>query len=185
VAGVVARQAKPRPQPDTTAVTAAWADLASTDAQAAYRAINVLGAAPGLSLPLLRERVLPDSAPDGKQVARWLAQLGGEDFEERQRATKELARLGEQAEAELRRFLASNPPLEARRRAEELLDQLARPLTDPEWLRRLRAVETLERIGTAEARGLLQTLAEGAAASRITRESKASLDRLNRWPGTH
>jgi HEAT repeat protein len=133
---------------------------------------------------LLRERVRPDRTPDGKQVERWLAQLGSEDFEKRQRAAKELMWLGEQAETELRRFLAGDPPLEARKRAEELLDRLTKPLTDPEWLRRLRAVEALERIGTAEARRLLQALAEGAGASRLTRDAKASLDRLARHPGT-
>jgi sugar lactone lactonase YvrE len=183
VASVVARQAKPRPQPNAAAVAAAWTDLASTDAQTAYRSIDILASAPGLSLPLLRDRVQPDRAADGKQVERWLTQLDGEDFEERQKATRELVRLGEQAEAPLRRFLATDPPLEARKRAEELLDRLTLPLTDLEWLRKLRAVETLERIGTAEARQVLRALSEGAAASRLTGDAKASLDRLAHRPG--
>ena len=42
----------------------------------------------------------------------------------------------------------------------------------------LRAIEMLERIGTAEARQLLAVLAEGAPAARLTREAKLALDRL-------
>jgi hypothetical protein len=45
-------------------------------------------------------------------------------------------------------------------------------------LRELRAVEILERIGTSGARQVLRTLAKGSPAARVTREAKASLDRL-------
>jgi hypothetical protein len=44
-------------------------------------------------------------------------------------------------------------------------------------LRVLRGIQVLERIGTAEARGVLRDLASGAAA-RETREAKAALERL-------
>jgi hypothetical protein len=42
----------------------------------------------------------------------------------------------------------------------------------------LRALEVLERIGTAEARRVLREVADGAPAAWQTREAKAALDRL-------
>jgi len=39
----------------------------------------------------------------------------------------------------------------------------------------------LERIGTSEAKKLLETLATGAEGARLTEEAKASLERLKKW----
>lgn len=50
----------------------------------------------------------------------------------------------------------------------------------PENLRRIRAIEVLEHIGTADARAVLQSLAKGAAESRSTQEAKTALERLAR-----
>jgi len=43
----------------------------------------------------------------------------------------------------------------------------------------MRGVEVLERIGTPEAKKLLETLSSGETAARLTREAKAALRRLN------
>jgi hypothetical protein len=48
----------------------------------------------------------------------------------------------------------------------------------PERVQALRAVEVLEWIGTPEARKVLEALATGAPAARLTREARASLGRL-------
>ena len=48
----------------------------------------------------------------------------------------------------------------------------------PETLRTIRAIMVLERIGTAEAQAVLETLAGGAPGARETAEAKASLERL-------
>jgi DNA-directed RNA polymerase specialized sigma24 family protein len=63
----------------------------------------------------------------------------------------------------------------ARRRQHE---GQAAPLRPPEQLRALRAVEALELAGTAEARHLLEELANGAPAARLTQEAKASSERM-------
>jgi hypothetical protein len=47
-----------------------------------------------------------------------------------------------------------------------------------EQLRLIRAVETLERIGTPEARQVLRTLAQGATGALPTCEADAALNRL-------
>jgi RNA polymerase sigma factor (sigma-70 family) len=182
VAGVAARQPGPKARPDAAAVASAWNDLAGADAVAAYRAVWRLAEAPAQSLPLLRERLRPATPLDVKRVEKLLADLDSDRFAERDRATKELERLGDQAEPTLRRFLAGSPSLEGRRRAEGLLARVEGPVTDPERLRQLRALEVLERIG-GEARPVLKALAGGATDARLTREAKASLERVARSPG--
>jgi len=66
-----------------------------------------------------------------------------------------------------------------RRRVTRLLARVEQERT-PESLRSSRAIELLERLGTAEARTVLDELAQGTSAARRTREAKASLDRLAR-----
>jgi hypothetical protein len=65
-------------------------------------------------------------------------------------------------------------------RIEGLLSNSTSRAPDPEMLRRLRAVQVLDQIATQEARELPQTLANGAAGDRVTREAKAALQQLNR-----
>src|SRR5262249_25547633 len=59
---------------------------------------------------------------------------------------------------------------------EKVLDELT---NSPLLLRPLRAVEALEKIGTAEACTLLDALAGGASEVRLTQEAKASQDLLS------
>ena len=85
---------------------------------------------------------------------------------------------GEQAVPALRKVLASSPALETRKRIEELVEKLTSGTLTVEQLRLIRAVETLERIGTPEARQVLRTLAQGAPGALPTREAEAALNRL-------
>ena len=82
----------------------------------------------------------------------------------------------------MRRALEANPSLEQRQRLEQLLAKLG--VSWP-WLplQTWRALAVLERIGTPEAKLLLENLATGAAEAPLTREAKASLERLARRPG--
>ena len=68
------------------------------------------------------------------------------------------------------------------RRVEACLDKL--PTRSGERLRVWRVIQVLEGIGTPEAQGVLKTLAEGAPASRLTQEAKASLERLAKRAGS-
>jgi RNA polymerase sigma factor (sigma-70 family) len=180
VAAVSGRQPGPSPRLEPKAVAAAWDDLASADAKAAYRAIRLLAEAPAQSVPLLRERLRPAPATDGRQVERLVGQLNSARFAERDRAVRELEGLGNRVEGALKKFLTGGPSLEARRRAERLLARLEGPVTDRELLRALRAVEALEWTATAEARRLLERLAGGAPEGRLTREARAALTRLGK-----
>jgi hypothetical protein len=80
----------------------------------------------------------------------------------------------------LKKFLDGKPSLEARQRIDKLLDKLATLRVPSETLQGLRAVEVLEKLGTPDARKLLERLAQGAAGARLTRDATASLDRLAR-----
>jgi WD40 repeat protein len=159
---------------------ACWADLAEKDAAKAYRAVCRLIAAPADALALLHPRLKPDESVDEKRIDQLIADLDADAFVRREKATEELHKLGELAEPACHKALAAQPTLETRRRLKCLLDDITQHqwhLT-PESLRQVRAIEVLERIGTPEARALLETLARGAPGARLTREVRAAVQRL-------
>jgi WD40 repeat protein len=155
-----------------------WADLAAEDARRAGAALASLVRTPGPSVAFLKSKLRPAEAPDEKRLARLLADLDANEFAAREAASHDLARLGEQAEAALRRALKGSPSPEVTRRIKELLDKVERGPLAPETLRALRAVEALEQVGTPEARRCLEALAKGAPEDRQTRDAKAALGRL-------
>jgi hypothetical protein len=163
-------------------LSALWADLSDADAARAYRAEQALSGAAGSAVPFLKERLRPVAALDAKRVDRLLSELDSDDFATRERAAKELEGLGERAEPALRKALTGEPSAELRQRAEGLLEKLDLARS-PEQLRGVRAVEVLEQLGTEEARKLLQELANGEPAARLTREATAALGRLKRPAG--
>jgi RNA polymerase sigma factor (sigma-70 family) len=163
---------------------ALWADLAGEDAPRAYRAIRVLVAAPGQAIPFLRKRLRPAAAPDPKQLARLIADLDDdEQFAVREKATRELEKLGRLARPALQQVLAGSPSPEVRRRVERALQRGEELVLSPEELRGWRAVEVLEHIGTADARDVLDRLGrQGPDTSLLCRDARAALERLRRRP---
>jgi hypothetical protein len=157
---------------------ALWTDLGDADAARAYDAVWALAAAPAQTTGFLQGRLHPAAAVDPQRVVRLVADLDSERYEQRKRATDELQKLGDAAEAALRKVLAGKPSLEIRQRAEQLLQKLEEPVTDPERLRALRSVEVLGQIDTPEARQLLEKLAKGAPESRLTQQAQEALERL-------
>jgi RNA polymerase sigma factor (sigma-70 family) len=150
--------------------------LAGNDASGAYRAAWVLAGAPEC-VPLLKARVRPAQVADGPRLKALLADLDSEQFTVREAATAELGRLGGAATPALREVLRGSPSPEVRRRVQGLLTALA-PGGEQERLS-ARVVEVLELLGTPEAVGLLEALAQGAPAARQTQDAKASLRRLS------
>jgi hypothetical protein len=154
---------------------ALWADLASADAQQGFRAMRALaGAEQGVLL--LREKLRPVAAVDPRRLARLVADLDDPEFRVRDKAAQELKDLGELAAPALRQAMTDRPSAEVRRRAEMLL-AAPNELT-AEQLRGLRAVEALEHARSAEARQVLQSLAGGAPAARLTQAATSALARL-------
>jgi RNA polymerase sigma factor (sigma-70 family) len=169
---------KPLPAKD---VEAAWQDLIGDDAGRAFDAIRRLSAAPREPVAFLRRQLKPVAAVDADRIARLIADLDADEFAAREKATRELEALGERAVGACRKALAGAPSAEARRRLEGLLAQAGRETGQPsgERLRVLRALEVLERAGTAEARDVLATLAHGAPGARLTEDARAALQRLD------
>jgi WD40 repeat protein len=155
-----------------------WADLADDDADRAYRAMTSLVRVPAQALRLLEKHLRPVPPADAKRLAPALRDLDAEAFAVRERAARDLEQMGEAVEAALRAVLAGQPSAEVRRRVQQLLGKLE----GPEVLRRDRALEVLEQIGTPEARRLLAALGEGAPEARLTQESKRALARLPKRP---
>jgi RNA polymerase sigma factor (sigma-70 family) len=156
-----------------------WTELRDADAAKAHAALWTLTAAPDQVVPFLKEHLRPVPHVAADRLRRLLADLDAEDFARREDASRELARLGFEVEPALRRILDGKPSLEMRRRVEALLRDLScQTAMTPDALRQLRAIQTLEQIGSAGARQILTSLAEGAPAAPATRDAKAALTRL-------
>jgi HEAT repeat protein len=115
-------------------------------------------------------------------VAKLIADLDSDDFDVREKATKELGRLGDQVARACRKALADRPSPEMRRRLQELLEKQDSEVHQPsaERVRLSRALEALELVGTDDARAQLAALAKGVPGAWLTEEAKAGRERLDR-----
>jgi WD40 repeat protein len=156
---------------------ALWGDLGG-DAGPAYEAVRGLAGDPTKALPLLRQRLKPAADADAKLVARLIADLDADDFDTREKAKKELGRLGEGAAGALRKARQDNPSAEMKRSIDELLAGLDGSAPSEDRLLLARALEALEMIGTPEAVEVLKSLAGGSADAYLTAQAKAALQRL-------
>ncbi len=155
-----------------------WRELGGANGDDMIHALRVMKATPTESVAFLRERLRP--TPPDPRVAMLIANLDDDDFNIREKATMDLAALGLAVKADLKKALGRRPSPEARWRLDALLSRLTDAFS--EETARLRAASVLEEIGTDEARQLLEELAKGPPDSRLTREAKASLQRLSARP---
>jgi RNA polymerase sigma factor (sigma-70 family) len=159
-----------------------WDDLAHSDAARAWRSVWALALAPGTSESFLRDRVVPTALkPDERRLLTTLIrQLDDDEPAKRDAASAALERAGARAEPVLREALERGPSAEVRVRVEKLLAALVVLVPTGEELRQLRAIEVLEKLGTPEARKLLETLAAGEPRSQRTRAARDALNHLGR-----
>jgi WD40 repeat protein len=182
--GVPLHPARKDEDPDDAAVRQAWSDLGA-DAATAFAARGRLAQAPEQAVRLLKERLTPAPPVDTRRLRRLITDLDSDDFKAREEARKGVEELGEAAAAALRRALAEKPSPELRRQITSLLESLRGTVPPRGLLRALRGVAVLEDIGSAGARQVLATLAQGEPEARLTREAKASLERLPRHATHH
>jgi WD40 repeat protein len=168
------RQAWPRFSDDQL-----WQDLASSKATQSWRAMWRLVVEPRRALVLLEKRLHPATGPSSAQLARWITDLGSDQFATREKASRALVELGELAGPALKQALREkDTDAEARRRLQLALQRIDHPGYSAEQRRTLRALEALALIGTRQARRLLEGLAKGAPETLITRRAQASLQRF-------
>ncbi len=182
IAGIVARNPKRRDE----LVGAAWRQLHSANGELAERALVELLQFPSEVVRLAKELPMVAAVPEKdirtaigdikadaggvwaavERLRRWSAEGSRDPIVAALNATKreDLVALAENG-AEFIREL-------------EWVDEVD-PLS-PDMRRIVRAVELLERLGTAEAKGVLKTWAGGAPNARLTTEAKAALERLGK-----
>jgi hypothetical protein len=139
-----------------------WAALLSADAEAAHRAMGELAADPPGSVDFLKAHLKSTPVPSDADLDRLLAGLGATAFADREAASRDLDALGSLAVSKVRDKLGAVKSAEVRQRLDEFLKRHDRPgRTTGARLREIRAVELLEVIGTADAKVLLEQLANG------------------------
>lgn len=161
---------------DASTTKTLWKDLLADDAQAAFRALQRLAAAPETTLPFVRERVRPAVAPEPEKWAEWLRSLDAPAFRDREAAMKELKKVAETIAGELRAARAATTSLEVHERLSKIL-----AMTYPESLesvRRTRILELVEWCGTSDAKALLKSWSASAPGSLLATEAKVTLARL-------
>jgi WD40 repeat protein len=155
-----------------------WQDLQGDDGAKAWHAIKVLRAAPKVSVTLLGDKLKPAEGADAKKIDKLIADLDAEGFDQRSKASAELEKLGEQAEAALRKAQKANPSAEAGKSIDELLQKLhGQGSLTGDKLRAARALEVLEQANSDDAAAVLKKLAAGADGW-TTDAAKASLERI-------
>jgi WD40 repeat protein len=158
-----------------------WERLAAADDEIAD-AIKELTATPEKAIPFLKEHLVKIAARETR-LATLIANLDDKRFKVRQKATRELEKLGQEAELTLELALKGEPTPEASKRIQKILARIKKSNESPGLLNAraaLLALGVLEEIGSSEARKALQELAKGPGKSRVTREAAAALKRLQK-----
>jgi WD40 repeat protein len=150
-------------------------DLFGDDGHNSYKALWALSSAPKEALALVKSRLAPVPATERDRVQRLVKDLDADEFQVREKASAELAKLGGIAETALRQVLEGNPSTEVKQRIRVLLEKLQ--AWSPEQIRSTRALELLEHLDTTEAKDFLRELAKGADSAWLTEEAKAAVRR--------
>jgi WD40 repeat protein len=160
-----------------------WANLAGPASQA-DGALWSLVHAPQEAIPLFQGKLRPVRSMNPQTTAQLLADLDSPRYAVRRQAAQELENKGDMVETALQQALQAHLSLEARQRVHRILERIAERNChpSPQSLRQIRTVEALERIGNPQARRLLESLAAGAPAARLTLEARTALDRLSKRP---
>jgi WD40 repeat protein len=135
---------------------ALWRQLGGLDAAAALQAIWRLEDDPVRTVAFLGKKLQAIAWPAPQEVRGWVADLDGGKFAAREQALRKLKEAGWLVAAPLRRALAGSKSLESHRRITALLQWVDETPVPPELHQCRRALQILEAIGTAEARGALE-----------------------------
>jgi WD40 repeat protein len=155
----------------------AWDRLGGQVGEETLAAIVLLRTLPAEAVTFLKTRIKVRTTPTADWIAARITDLDAPAYRDREKASAELAEVGELVGPALAAARAT-ATAEARERLTALLATVE-ALT-PDKLRAIRACEVLEGMGTPEARELLAIWAKGPAGATLTREAAESLERLGR-----
>jgi WD40 repeat protein len=147
---------------------------------AAYDAVLTLSEVGEKAVAFLAESLKPIPTPDPKRLRKWLRDLDAEEFEVRQEAEAELAKLGLLAERALLEAQKEPPSKQVAVTLKMLLEKISSAGVSEEEVRESRALLVLELIGSESAGDLLRKLAGGAEGARLTQDAQLALKRLER-----
>jgi hypothetical protein len=170
-------------QPDKLEINAAeisklWEDLQTNNSDTAEMLMWRLAGGGDSTVEFFRRHFMPIEKPDFKQIGTLIEQLDHDDFKIRDRASKELSKIGATAEDALVRASKSTSA-EVRNRARLLLADIKNDQSsDPSIRRELRAVVVLARIGNPQAIEYLEELARSDEPSLRRRQARVALERL-------
>ncbi len=139
---------------------ACWADLINGDVETVRQVHWTLVNGKKQSVPFMRGKLKPVALADQGKIQKWIADLNSETFTIRQAAARELEKVGDQIQVPIQKALKEGPSLETRRRLEQILKTLPDVLGS-ETVRTIRAIMALERIGSPEAKAVLEALSQG------------------------
>ena len=148
-------------------------------AKHAWDAIRELSRCPEVAIPLLAAKIKPIpklARPTQEQFAAWMVQLDAPAFAVRESASQSLKAKGIGFVVELQTEIQTTPSPEVKSRLETIVEHLLKPPLPNVW--EARAIELLERIGTADAQTLLAKIATGEPTHSLTQDAIASLKRL-------
>ncbi len=185
VANLVSRPLPAVAKPTEAELRLWWDELSKANPEEAYKAVWRFVAAPEQALAFLATCLRPAKPSKPVDVARLIDDLDSDQFQVRERASRELKKLGDTVEDALRKARRGNISVEQARRIDQLLATLDEPVFDPEQLRATRAVAILEQIGGPQARKILTGLTAGAEGEPLTLEAQAALDRLKKAEDRH
>jgi WD40 repeat protein len=169
------------PEPTAADHDALWAALADADLLKARGAVERLVRHPPVAVALLRAKFVPPAAPNLEDLPALVRDLDAANFAVREAASKKLRELDDAAEPALRAALTASTSPEVRQRLEALLALSASAWRLPlggDLLRGVRAIEVLERVGTAEAKELLAAWRAQTRHPRLSTEADLALGRL-------
>jgi hypothetical protein len=152
-------------------------DLGNTDKVKLSRAMLALSAARPQTLEVLKKTLKQGKPPDVKRIRQLIDELGDVQFSVRNKADKELAKMGEAARAEIQYALTKKVDLETKRRLEKLLDRLV--VEPEEKLLTAQAIVLLERLGGTEAKEILVGVLYGVSDDELISQARAAVERLD------
>jgi WD40 repeat protein len=162
------------PVPDEKTLAGIWAELGSSEPKVAYAAVCRGALAPDAAVRLLKVELKPVTVPDAAKVAALVQNLDARTFAEREKAAKELIKLGSGATAMLGETQKKTSSAEVQNRLSKILRAI-----EAGEVQDCRAIELLEMIGTPAAKYLLVDLSKGKRDATLTRQAIEALHRLD------